>query len=72
MKTTYLYFVGVVLFPSKKTNCTFRKILNLVAYCQMPLFLNVLILTPDVLILAFITYTWYNVSLNAYWFKKYS
>ena len=63
VKTTYLFFVGVVLFPSKKTNCTYRKILILVAYCQIPLFLNVLILTPGVLILAFITYTWYNVSL---------
>ena len=63
IKTTYLFFVGVVLFPSKKTNCTYRKILVLVAYCQIPLFLNILILTPGFLILAFITYIWYNVSL---------
>ena len=26
VKTTYLYFVGVVLFRNKKTNCNFRKI----------------------------------------------
>ena len=63
IKTTYLFFVGTVLFPSKKTNCNYRKIFILVAYCQVPLFLNVLILTPGFLLLAFITYAWYNISL---------
>ncbi len=63
IKTTYLFFVGTILFPSKKTNCDYRKILILVAYCQIPLFLNILILTPSLLMLAMITYAWYNVSL---------
>ena len=27
LKTTYLYFVGVILFPNKKTSCNFRKII---------------------------------------------
>jgi hypothetical protein len=55
--------VGTILFPSKKTNCDYRKILILVAYCQIPLFLNFLILTPEFLIIAFITYIWYNISV---------
>jgi hypothetical protein len=63
VKTTYLFFIGVVLFPGNKTNCTYRKMLILVAYCQIPLFLNFLILTPGLLILAFITYAWYSISL---------
>jgi len=63
VKTTYLFFVGIILFPNKKTNCDYRKILILVAYCQIPLFLNILILTPALLFLVFITYIWYNISL---------
>ena len=34
IKTIYLYFVGVVLFQNKKTNCNFRKLLVLVAFAQ--------------------------------------
>ena len=63
IKTTYLYFVGTILFPSKKTNCNYRKILILVAYCQVPLFLNILIINPVFLFWVIITYTWYNISL---------
>ena len=63
IKTTYLFFVGTILFPSKKTDCNYRKLLILVAYCQVPMFLNALILTPSFLLLAFITYAWYNISL---------
>jgi hypothetical protein len=63
IKKKYLFFAGTILFPDKKTNCDYRKILILVAYCQVPLFLNVLVLTPSLLILIFITYIWYNVSL---------
>ena len=44
IKTTYLFFVGTILFPSKKTDCNYRKLLILVAYCQVPLFINILIL----------------------------
>ena len=63
VKTTYLFFVGTILFPSKKTNCDYRKILILVAYCQVPFFLNALILTPGLLVLGFVTYIWYNISI---------
>ncbi len=63
IKTTYLFFVGTILFPSAKTNCSYRKILILVAYCQVPLFLNLIIISPTLLILAIITYCWYNISL---------
>ena len=63
LKTTYLFFVGTILFPSKKTNSDYRKILILVAYCQIPLFLNILIINPIFLFWAIITYIWYNISL---------
>ena len=43
IKATYLYFVGVVLFRNKKTNCNFRKIIILVAFAQSPLLLNFLV-----------------------------
>ena len=63
IKTTYLFFVGTILFPSEKTNCSYRKILILVAYCQVPLFLNLIIISPTLLILIIITYCWYNIYL---------
>ena len=63
VKTTYLFFVGVVLFPSKKTKCNFRKLLILVAFSKIPLLLNFLIFSPSLLFLSIITYVWYNISL---------
>ena len=63
IKTTYLFFVGVILFPSKKTKCNYRKILILVAYSKVPLLLNFLIFNPSLLFLSIITYVWYNISL---------
>ena len=63
IKSTYLFFVGVVLFPSKKTKCSFRKVLILVAYAKVPLLLNFFILDPVLLFLSIITYIWYNASL---------
>ena len=48
IKAIYLFFVGVILFPSKKTNCDFRKVFILVAFL---LFISV------------VTYIWYNISL---------
>ena len=63
LKTTYLFFVGIILFPGKKTKCNYRKILILVAYSKVPLLLNFLILNPTLLFLSIITYIWYNISL---------
>tara|TARA_Y100000816_G_scaffold238507_1_gene184667 strand:- start:15 stop:584 length:570 start_codon:yes stop_codon:yes gene_type:complete len=63
IKTTYLFFVGVILFPGKKTKCNYRKILILVAYSKIPLLLNFLIFNPTLLFLSIITYIWYNISL---------
>ena len=59
IKTTYLYFVGTILFPSKKTNCNYRKILILVAYCQVPLFLNILIISFYIIMLRTLKYAVY-------------
>ena len=63
LKTTYLYFVGVILFPNKKTNCDFRKIVILVAFAQSPSLLNLVIINQAFLIFMIITYVWYNISL---------
>ena len=63
LKTTYLYFVGVVLFPNKNTNCNFRKTLILVGLVQTPLIFNFLAFNQIMLPLIFITYIWYNICL---------
>ena len=63
LKTTYLYFVGVILFPNKKTNCNFRKIIILVAFAQSPMLLNFIIINQTLLLFMIITYIWYNISL---------
>ena len=63
LKTTYLYFVGVILFPNKKTNCNFRKVIILVAFAQSPMLLNFIIFNQAFLFFMLITYIWYNISL---------
>ena len=63
IKTVYLYFVGVILFPSKTTKSTFRNILITVGYAHAPMVFNVLILDYRLLYLMFIPYIWYNITL---------
>ena len=63
IKTCYIHFVGVIIFPSKNTNCNFRKSLILMALVQTPLVFNILILDKSFLFLIFITYIWYNICL---------
>ena len=63
IKTVYLYFVGVVLFPNKNTKSSFRKVLITVGYAHAPMVFNVLILDYRLLYLMFIPYIWYNVTL---------
>jgi len=63
IKTAYLYFVGVVLFPSKATKCNYRKILVTVGYASAPLILNAFIVDIKLLYFMFIPYIWYNISL---------
>ena len=63
LKSIYLYFVGVVLFPNKNTKTDFRKILILVGYAHAPLFLNIFVINVYLLPLFLITYIWYNLSL---------
>ena len=36
VKTTYLYFFGVVIFSNDSTKCSFKKLLTLVAYANAP------------------------------------
>ena len=63
VKVSYLYFIGVVIFPSTNTKCDYRKIMILVAYCNVPLILNIIIFDKSLLFFMFINYIWYNVSL---------
>ena len=63
IKTSYLYFVGVILFPNKKTNCNFRKIIIVVAFAQSPLLLNFIVFNETFLFFILISYIWYNISL---------
>jgi len=63
IKTTYLYFVGVILFSNKKTNCNFRKIIIVVAFAQSPLLLNFIVFNEAFLFFILISYVWYNISL---------
>ncbi len=63
IKAAYLYFAGVIMFPNKNTKCNFRKILILVGYSHIPMFLNVLTINYSLLFLLIITYIWYNISL---------
>ena len=63
IKCSYLYFVGVILFPNKTTNCNFRNILILVGFAHAPLLLNIIIINKFLLPLLFINYIWYNVTL---------
>ena len=63
IKTTYLYFVGVILFPNKNTKCNFRKVFILVGYAHVLFFFNFLIINPYLLVLSLITYIWYNAAL---------
>ena len=63
IKTLYLYFVGMVLFPNKSSNCNFRKIFITVAYAHSPLIFNFLVFDKSFYYLIFATYIWYNVTL---------
>ena len=63
IKTAYLYFVGVVMFPSKTTNCNFRKLLITVAYAHCPFIFYILILDISLIYLTVIVYLWYCLTL---------
>ncbi len=63
IKTAYLYFVGVVMFPSKSTNCNFRKLLVTVAYAHCPFIFYILIFDISLIYLTFVVYLWYCLTL---------
>ena len=63
IKTGYLYFVGVVLFPSNNTKCNFRKLLVAVAFANCPFIFYILIINIKLIYLTFIPYIWYCVAL---------
>ena len=63
IKSGYLYFVGVVLFPSKSTKCTFRKLLVTVAYANSPFIFYIFIIDFKLIYLTFIPYIWYCITL---------
>ena len=63
IKTLYLFVVGTILFPSKSTNCNFKKIMITVGYAHSPLILNLLIFNASFLLLTIVFYIWYSASL---------
>jgi hypothetical protein len=63
MKTTYLYFIGVVIFSSKSTKCSFKKLLTLVAYTNAPFVFYIFIFDINLIYFTFIPYVWYCISL---------
>ena len=63
IKTAYLYFAGVVVFRSKSTSCSFRKLLVLVAFANIPFILYIFIFDINLIYLTFIPYIWYCISL---------
>ena len=63
IKSFYIHFVGVIIFPSKNTNCNFRKTLILMGMAQTPLIFNCLAFSQSTLFSIFVTYIWYNVCL---------
>tara|TARA_B100000287_G_scaffold19134_1_gene19162 strand:+ start:1269 stop:1838 length:570 start_codon:yes stop_codon:yes gene_type:complete len=63
IKSCYIHFAGVVLFPNKNTNCNFRKTLILTGLVQSPLIFNFFVFGQIMLPLVFVTYIWYNVCL---------
>ena len=63
IKTAYLYFVGVVIFPSRSTKCDFRKLLIVVAYAHSPFIFYVLIFDIALIYLTFLIYIWYCLTL---------
>jgi hypothetical protein len=63
IKTAYLYFVGVVMFPSISTKCNFRKLLITVAYAKAPFIFYFLIFDISLIYLTFAIYLWYSLTL---------
>jgi len=63
IKTTYLYFFGVVIFSSKSTKCSFKKLLTLVAYSNAPFIFYIFIFDISLIYFTFIPYIWYCISL---------
>jgi len=63
IKTAYLYFVGVVVFPNKSTKCNFRKLLIVVAYANAPFIFYIFIFNIKIIYFIFIPYLWYSVAL---------
>ncbi len=63
VKTMYLYFFGIVIFPSRSTKCSFRKLLTLVAYANAPFIFYIFIFDISLIYLTFIPYIWYCITL---------
>lgn len=63
IKTAYLYFVAVILFPNKKTECNFRKMFILVGFAQAPFIFNIFAFNTFLLSILFVSYIWYNLAL---------
>jgi len=63
IKAAYLYFIGVVIFASKSTKCSFKKLLTVLAYANAPFIFYIFIFDVKLMYFTFIPYIWYCVSL---------
>lgn len=63
IKTAYLYFIGVVVFPNKSTKCNFRKLLIVVAYANAPFIFYIFIFNIKLIYFTFVPYLWYSIAL---------
>lgn len=63
IKSSYLYIVGGLLFPSKLTKKNFKKTLIVVGYAHATFILNSFVIDVNLLFIVVISYIWYSATL---------
>ena len=63
LKSFFIYLVGIKIFPSKNTKCSYLKVLTTVGFAHTPLIFNFLIFNDSFLYGVILTYIWYVSAL---------
>ena len=63
LKSFFIYLVGIKIFPSKNTKCSYLKVLTTVGFAHTPLIFNFLIFNDSFLYGIILTYIWYISAL---------
>ena len=63
LKSFFIYLVGIKVFPSKNTKCSYLKVLTTVGFAHSPLIFNFLIFNDSLLYGILVTYIWYVAAL---------